>query len=307
MKFQHYHNFVTIIDSGTILAASKALFVAQPALSNQLKTLEQEYGAQLVVRGPRSLALTDAGRIFYDKAKTICYLEDAIKKEINACTAGNRGTLWLGLTPAYPDPAIGDILLRFHERYPEISFEIIEANSGQIVELLENGVVEIGVIRTPIHVPLTLRPVFSIKERLMAVYDEDNPWLRAGKGELSVSALKDVPLSISQRFRKIIEEACLKAGFRANFLSVSTSRRTALMWAQRNAAVAIIVGREEAPHLSEEVAGFICRPLKGKDMRTKRSFAVQQNRRLSAPAETFLDYCEKYLESHTWPVPWARN
>ena len=295
MNFQHYRNFVAIVDAGTLSAASKALFIAQPALSNQLKAFENEYGAQLVVRGARQLTLTDAGQIFYDKAKTICYLEDAIKKEIQACTDGTRGTLWLGLTPAFPDPVMADMLLRFHEQYPEINFEIMETDSGRILELLHTGVVEVGVIRNQPFVPPTLQAALSVRERLMAVYAPKNPWLKAGAGELSLAELEGIPLSVSQGFKSKIEEACLNAGFRPRFLSVSTSRGTALTWARRGAAVAIIVNPDDASYRNKETEGFCCRPLKGRDMRTKRTFAVLQNKKLSAMARAFLEFCKENI------------
>ena len=56
MTLESYRNFVAIVESGSILAASKRLLIAQPSLSNQLKNIERTYGAKLINRGSRSLA-----------------------------------------------------------------------------------------------------------------------------------------------------------------------------------------------------------------------------------------------------------
>ena len=76
MTLDSYRNFVTIVDCGSIVAAANKLLIAQPSLSNQLKNIEKTYGAKLLLRGNRSLELTDAGRIFYKRAKEICMLAD---------------------------------------------------------------------------------------------------------------------------------------------------------------------------------------------------------------------------------------
>ena len=63
MNIQYYYNFVTIVESGSLTAAAEKLHIAQPALSNQIKALEQKYGTRLFYRGARKLELTDAGAI----------------------------------------------------------------------------------------------------------------------------------------------------------------------------------------------------------------------------------------------------
>ena len=60
MTLDSYRNFVTIVDCGSIVAAANKLLIAQPSLSNQLKNIEKTYGAKLLLRGNRSLELTDA-------------------------------------------------------------------------------------------------------------------------------------------------------------------------------------------------------------------------------------------------------
>jgi DNA-binding transcriptional LysR family regulator len=292
MNFEHYRNFVAIIDAGTLSAASKTLYVAQPALSNQLKAFEAEYGAQLVVRGPRHLELTDAGRIFYDRARDICNLEDAARKEIQASVSGERGTLWLGLTPASPDPVMAGLLSGFHRSHPDVTFEIIEASSDQLVKMLKNGLIEVGVIRTPGRIPPFLLPVSVIEERLMAVYQRENPWLPPQKGELSIQALKDVPICLSRGFQRRVEEVCLQAGFKARVLSVSSSRAMALMWARHGAGVAVTVSPDKQ---EPEFEGMHCRPLKGRDLHTRRAITVLRERKFSACAAVFAAFCQSRL------------
>lgn len=294
MNIDNYRNFVKIVESGSISAAARDLLIAQPALSNQVKAFEKEYGAQLLKRGARHIQLTSAGEILYEKAKSICYIEDAAQKEIDACVSGHRGTLRLGLTPAYPDPSVANILLDFSEAYPQITYEIFEANSNQIMEYIRNGIVEIGVIRTPTFVPPIFHAPLSINEQLMVVYHRKNPWLSPDMLDIPVTALEGVPLSISQGFRKKITDMCLEAGFHPHLRSVCTSRAIALMWASRGTAVSIIVAVSSQDQENETMC---CRPILGKDLSTKRSFAVLKERQISAVAQLFLDFCKQRFAS----------
>ena len=67
MNLQYYFNLVTIVEEGSLTAAAKKLRIAQPALSNQVKAMEQKYGTRLFFRGSRRLELTDAGSILYQR------------------------------------------------------------------------------------------------------------------------------------------------------------------------------------------------------------------------------------------------
>lgn len=291
MNFENYRNFVAIVECGSISAASRKICIAQPALSNQIKAFEKEYDAVLLKRGPRKIELTDEGRILYKKAKNICALEDAARKEIQACTKGNRGMLRLGITQAYPDPFTSKLLLDFYDAYPDINFEIYEQSTVQIIEYLHDDIVEVGIIRTPTPVPAMLEVSIPIAEQLMVVYSRNNQWLSPDLETVPISFLEGVPLSISYGFRNKITEVCTEAGFVPNFINVCTSRSTALLYSARGNAVSIIVGSLKNDYQDDN---FCCRPLEGKGLSTQRSFAILRGRELSAVAQTFLEFSSNF-------------
>ena len=86
MDTSYYHNFITLVQTGNMTQAAEILHITQPALSKQLKYLEAEFGAQLIniKRGQRgsNLQLTDAGKIFYEKAQQLCSIEESVHFEI---------------------------------------------------------------------------------------------------------------------------------------------------------------------------------------------------------------------------------
>lgn len=95
MEIDNYRNFLAIVEAGSMTAASEYIHIAQPALSKQVKSLENYFGTKLIIttRGSKHLILTDAGRILYHKAKYICSLEDMAKNEIGDVSDGSKGTL----------------------------------------------------------------------------------------------------------------------------------------------------------------------------------------------------------------------
>jgi DNA-binding transcriptional LysR family regulator len=295
VNFEHLKNFVAIVDAGTISAAAKKLIIAQPALSAQIKNLEEEYGATLMLRNPRNIELTDAGRILYERIKDISYIEDAARKEIRACVNGSRGTLWLGTTPTIPDPLVYQILLDFHEAYPEISFEIYEQNSDQIIKLLEAGVIEVGIVRSQLFPASTLHSILTTKEYFMAYYHREHPALTPQMDQIPLIQLKALPISISKGLKNRFSSACLEAGFQPNYISTSSSRTLSQLWAADKETVSIVVSPADG-----DEGEFCYRKILWEHMCTERSFSVARNRKLSAVSYAFLDFCRKHPLVNLW-------
>lgn len=95
MELDNYRNFLAIIEAGSFTGAADYVHIAQPALSKQLRALENYFGTKLIIttRGSRQILLTEAGRVLYQKAKYMCALEDLAKSEIENIMGGVIGTL----------------------------------------------------------------------------------------------------------------------------------------------------------------------------------------------------------------------
>lgn len=299
MNLDFYRNYIKIIDCGTLSGAARELHIAQSALSSQVKSLEEEYGTELFLRGNRRLELTETGKLLYEKAKSIVTLVDASHKEIDAHEAGARGTVRIGMTQAYPDVNITGLLLQFQKENPQIRYEFYEVNSGEVMDLLRNGVVEIGIVRTSGVLPPDLNEALELKQRLCAFCCYNNPWITPYGRDVALSSLRDVPLALSRGFADLVEEIFARADMRANVMSVSTSRSNPVMWAKAGAAVAIICAGEAD---NTDDAESFCRPLSSEDpviaqkLKATRSFITVRGRTLSAAAQHFLNFSQAYLQ-----------
>ena len=97
MRLEALKNFITVVECGTITEAARKICIAQPALSNQIRGLEEELGVQLFHRPPRSMELTEAGRILYRHSRSICCIGN-----YRAAVRGEARPFGLGFPPPFP-------------------------------------------------------------------------------------------------------------------------------------------------------------------------------------------------------------
>lgn len=297
MNIDFYRNYIEIVELGTLSAAARSLHVAQSALSNQLKQFEEEFGTPLFIRAARRMELTDAGRILYRKSKDIIALVDAAHKEIDASIEGAQGSLRLGMTQAYPDLYVNNLLLAFQKQNPQMRFDIFEESSMEILEQLRSGVIEIGIERNPDKLPPFLTEVVTQNERVCAYVRKDNPWIDAGLDELPVAELQKAPLAISRGIVGLLDDIFERVGISPRVMSISTSRSNPMMWARAGVAVAII--RAGTSEFSDD-GECRCIPLCSSDgitteeLKASRSIVTVRDSVLSAAAQRFIEFVKTY-------------
>lgn len=286
MTLEYYRSFIAIVECGTILAAAEKRHIAQPALSNQLKTMEREYNAQLVERGARGIALTGAGRILYQKAKSIVALEDAAQREIQDQLKGMRGTLALALPPTSSQPMLEQLLGTFLERYPGVRLELYELNSGEVARYVLEGRAELGLIRAPIQNPLyfDLYPLDS--EPIAAFLPQGHPM--AKQAAVQIEQLKGMELAVPRGCMEPVRQACARYHFEPELAFVTTSRTVAMDCARLKGCAALVpFGAGD----SAQVQALRMCPLEPDPPSVSRALLWKKGASLSLPARNFLECC----------------
>ena len=230
--------FLTIVEEGNISRAAEKLHIAQPPLSQQLKLLEEELGMVLIERNTRKMHITDAGRLLQNRAKQIIELMDKTVKELRDLKEGLQGTLSIGTISSAGEMLLSVKIQRFHQKYPGVDFHIRDGGTSEILELIKSGVVEIGIIRTPInqdifeYINLPSEPM--VAGALSDLFWEDN------KGDLDIVELEGKPLMMHNRYVNNIEEACMKAGFKPRIICRIDDTRILIDWANSGMGIALI-------------------------------------------------------------------
>ena len=138
--------FVAIVEEGSFTKASGRLFVAQPSLSQHVKNLEQELGAQLLRRTPRGIETTDEGAELLRHARAILEQLDAARAAVHNASEEPSGQVVVGVPPTVSERITVPLVLRMGRETPKVSPRIVEGLSGYVLNWIEEGRVDIGVL-----------------------------------------------------------------------------------------------------------------------------------------------------------------
>ncbi len=236
MNLKQMEYFTTIVREGSISGAARVLHISQPPLSAQMRLLEEELQASLFERGARSIQLTEAGRLFFERAQSILDMADAAKKDLEQLGQGLLGTLRLGMISSVETQGIIASIAAFRRQYPKAAFRIYEGNTYQLLDKLSTGQIEAAIVRTPFPEE-SYDCRYLAREPMMAVgYAEFFTGLPEER--ITLPQLAEKPLIIYRRWESVLER--LFSHSRPDYLCVNDDARTSLMWAAAGAGVAIL-------------------------------------------------------------------
>lgn len=291
MDIKLLRNFVAIVECGSLTAAAKKLFLAQPALSNQLKSLEKEMGAVLLARNSRRQSLTDAGKLFYERAKNIILMENSMIEEIFDCENGSIGCVKIAMIPSCEENLMHEILPEFIRNFPDVNFEIYERESDSVLKMLEDGVVDIGVVRTPCNITGAMNAEFISDERLVCAFREELFPALYEKNPVLLRDLEPFPIVLLRRNEQMFCEECASRGIVPRVRAVNQQYTLNIKWAQEGLGVAI-VPRSAARSLGE---GLIFREIGDADFVTNRTVVTMKEGFHSKAVKNFLKACLEKL------------
>jgi DNA-binding transcriptional LysR family regulator len=215
MELRHLRYFIAVADELHFGRAAARVRVAQPAVSRQIRTLEQEIGLNLFERDRRRVVLTVAGAAFLQEARSILgHVERAVVTAHRAAR-GEIGLLRIGYVPAVVHTGLPEIVRAFRKRFSQVEVRLQEMNPAMQVEALLAERVDVGFVRGPIDEP-ELASTTVLKEPLVAVLPSGH---RLGSHErLSVAMLAKEPFVFQARSRgpgshDHILAICRRAGF----------------------------------------------------------------------------------------------
>jgi len=206
-----FRYFAEVAQHGSIRAAANDLGVAQSAVSRQIQALEREFGAPLLERRPRGIALTPAGELVFSYAREAAFNVDRLHTEIDALKGLRRGRVRIHAVEALVPHLLPQVINGFLAEFPGINFDVEIASSDRIHTALRNGQAEIGIGFWPGQ-PKGLRTVFRVQEALLAMVAPDHPL--ASRRKISVRELEVWPTAIPNVMsgsRNLIDSVCQEA------------------------------------------------------------------------------------------------
>ncbi|WP_120520953.1 nitrogen assimilation transcriptional regulator NAC [Arthrobacter celericrescens] len=209
--------FVRIVDSGSITKAAASLHVAQPALSQQVSSLEKELKQRLLIRSKQGVEPTSAGHALYRHAQTILRLVDQARTDVEASGAAPAGRVSIAIAPySMVSKLAPEIVRAVGERYPDIVLHLTETFGGVLSEAIKNGKLDMALIYEP-------GPIRGVQFTTMVVEDLHlvaNAGLEIGDGEtVTLAEVSRQRLFLPERIhtlRQVVDKGLEELGLPLN-------------------------------------------------------------------------------------------
>lgn len=193
--------------------AAEILHISQPALSKQIRRLEDHLGGQLFIRRSRGLHLTSAGQVLLRRAHQIIEETDTAERITRLALKGEAGTLRIGFGIAVLARGLPNLMLRFRRRFPQVDLSVRNMSTSDQLQALCERKIDLGFVRLPVRIE-GIETVPIVKERLMMVLSEDSNY----ETKRGLVALSRAPFILpcrmdSASFYDHVFRTCRAAGF----------------------------------------------------------------------------------------------
>ena len=143
-------SFVAVAEEGNVGRAAARLYVSQPALSQQIRGLEEQVGVPLFVRHPRGVTLTEAGAALLAEARAVLGQSDRLEAAVEGLRRGDAARLALGVPPGLPGELLPPTLQAFRAALPDVRVEVVERTTPEQVGALLDRTLDVGIVREPV-------------------------------------------------------------------------------------------------------------------------------------------------------------
>ncbi len=222
-------SFVTIAEEGSLTRAAARLHIAQQSLSQQVRTLEGQLGAQLLERTSRGVRLTPVGSVLVREARALLAHADRATAIVRRVAAGEEGVLRVGFLSSVANYMLPPVVRAFAERHPRVELQTQEVPIARLVAALRAGELDAGLTRPPLVDDLATEPMLT--EPVAAVLPADHPL--AGRSEVSLAELADDPWVLTPRaswppWHRLYDAEFARAGFEPRVVQRGTSPQNLL-------------------------------------------------------------------------------
>jgi DNA-binding transcriptional LysR family regulator len=209
--------YAAVAEGGSFTAAASALYLSQPAVSQQMAILEREAGVPLLERLPRGIRLTPAGELLAKRTARLLAEMDAIEDELRHFGAGIQ-EVHLGAFPTAGADLVPQTIRAYREHHPNVRIVLTAAHANDVVAQLHSSRIAVGLVWDYDFAPQAPDPVFDrvelLADPLRIVFPDGHP--AAGEKEIALRDLAEEPWIVRAHrppYAQAFEQMCRIAGF----------------------------------------------------------------------------------------------
>ncbi|HTX12747.1 MAG TPA: LysR family transcriptional regulator [Solirubrobacteraceae bacterium] len=296
MELRQLRYLVALADEQHFTRAAAREHIAQPALSQQIRRLEQEVGLALVERTTRRVTVTEAGRALVARARRILAEVDAATAEMQAFTGVRSGHVMVGTMHTMGPVDVSLALAVFHQRHPGVELTVREESSEELAEMLRDDVLDLAFLSVTERMESHgLRLHQLVLEELVVILPHEHSL--AGHRTVRMADLAQeqfISFREGARLRELLEFAGRTAGFEPEVRLESNESERIRRLVARQMGVAILP-RSDAEQPGAEVAvATLIEPSLRRDI----TLACREGRRLAPAASEFLELSKELFSSN---------
>jgi DNA-binding transcriptional LysR family regulator len=264
MDLRRLRYFVAVAEELHFGRAARRLNVSQPPLSVQIRTLEREVGAPLLIRTQRRVELTEAGRVLLDESRRLLGQAEAAVVHARRAAEGTVGRLTIGFVSTVDYSILPPLVRRFRQKHPGIALKLLELTGDRQQALLQSGELDLGLsILPPPAAGLTRRPV--LREPLIAAVPASHALAgrrRTALRSLAAEPFIQFPRELAPGLYDLAIAACQKAGFTPHLAQEAIQMQTILGLVAAGLGVAVVpqcmskLQRPDVRYLALDARGF---------------------------------------------------
>src|SRR5580692_6179026 len=240
LQVEELHSFVVLADELHFGRASKRLFVSQPALSKQIRRLEEKVGGNLFTRTRRKVEITAAGRVLLAGADKVLREDEAALSLVREAVLGRAGTLRIGFGIASVSEILPRTILRFRKTYSQVELKMRDMSTPAQIAALVEGNIDIGIVRLPIaHTELDSLPLFH-EQLVVATSGSLSYNSRQGLAALRNQPFVFFPRATSATLHDHVLGLCRGAGFSPTIVQEASELFTILNLVRAGLGVSLV-------------------------------------------------------------------
>lgn len=288
MDLRQLQSFITVVEEGSLSAASKRCHISQPALSLQMQSLEEELGERLLHRRPRGVEPTAAGELLLSHARSLLAQAESLRSEFQGRRDLETGSIAFGIIPTIAPYLLPRMLGAFRKNHPGLMVSIREARTDQLIPMVASGELEFAILS---DVPLEGRKRNSLqlrelfRERLLLAVPNIHPLaLRKNPpGPADVDSDELIHLSdghcLAEQTRKLIKTC--QAGSRLQCDQIATA--LAMVSAGMGVAIVPTLASRDIIH-----PNIVCRAFASEGIYRAIHLMKRRNEKLTPAVEKLL-------------------
>ena len=293
MEIRVLKYFLAVAREGTITGAANSLHLTQPTLTRQLQELEKELGQQLLIRGKQRITLTPEGMFLRKRAEEIVDMVEKTESEFHSINDIVGGDIYIGSGETESMKYVAEVMQELRKLYPDIRFHLYSGNAEDVIEKLDKGLLDFGILIQPIDLSKYDHIALPDKDTWGVVMRKDSPL--ALKKEIVLEDLVDVPLIASRQMsRKYSAASGFLDWFGEKFDDLNIAATYNLVY---NAAILVKAGigyaitLDKLANTSDE-SNLCFRPLKPK-LQSGLDIVWKKYQVFSPAAKIFLDMMQQ--------------